>query len=127
MKRLVSTFVLFAFVVMGAAPCQAAIMSCGMKMPSPDDRCGSCIADAGSGPILKATPCCRSEPGEDRSTAPAILSGFAAGSFAPVKAALTPIPAPAAASTDVMGSLAPAPPGATSPPLSLPNTSVLRL
>ena len=127
MKRLISTSVLLAFILMGVAPCQGAIMSCGMKMPSARDRCGSCIAGPGGGPVLKAASCCRSEPGQDRSTAPAILSGLAAGSSAPVKTALATIPAPAAASTDAIGALAPAPHGAITPPLSLPHTTVLRL
>ena len=77
--------------------------------------------------FLRAAPCCRTEPGQDRSTAPATLAASAAGSSAPVKVALATHTAPAAASTDVMGSLTPAQPGATSPPLSLPHISVLRL
>ncbi len=127
MKRSLAIVVLFAFVLMGALPCQAAFMSCGMKMPVRADRCGSCAPGAPTGAVLKAAPCCRAEAGQDRASAPAVISGAAPGSSAPVKAALATLSAPVAASTDATGSLAPAPSGTFDPPLASPHTTVLRL
>lgn len=127
MKRTLAIAVLFSFALMGALPCQAAFMSCGMKMPVRADRCGSCVPGVPLGTVLKAAPCCRAEGGQDRSSAPAVITGPTSGSSAPVKAALATLTAPAAASTDATGSLAPAPPGTSGPPLSSPHTTVLRL
>jgi hypothetical protein len=127
MKRTVSTFVLLAFVLAGAAPCRAAIASCGMKMPAPDVRCGACMTDTFGGPVLKAVSCCRGEPGQDRATAPAVLSASQSGPTAPVKAALVAVQVSTAASSGVAPSLGPAPPGATGPPNLLLQTTVLRL
>lgn len=127
MKRIVSTLVLSAFVLAGAAPCQAAIASCGMNMPSPDDLCGSCVTDTGSAPVLKAVSCCRGEPGQDHATAPAILSTSVAGSSAPVKAALAASSLPVEVSSGVTGSPVPELPDATGPPPPLVRTTVLRL
>ncbi len=127
MKRTLAIVVLFAFVLMGALPCQAAFMSCGMKMPVRAERCASCAPAAPTGTVLKAGPCCRAEAGQDRSSAPAVISGPSPGSSAPVKAALATLSAPVAASTDATGSLAPAASGTSGPPLSSPHTTVLRL
>ena len=128
MKRSIATLVLLAFVLAGAVPCSAAAMSCGMKMPAPGAGCGACAStSAATGLVLKAGSCCRSEPGQDRATAPAVLSASGPGSHAPVKVALTTVSAHTAAAPDVVAPLGLAPPGESAPPLSSSRTSVLRL
>ncbi len=127
MKRTLAIVVLFAFVLMGALPCQAAFMSCGMKMPASAERCGSCAPGTQAGPVLKAAPCCRSLPGQDRGTAPAVLSSLVSGSTAPVKATAPAIAAAAPTPADVVGIPAPLPTTAAGPALSSPRSTVLRL
>jgi hypothetical protein len=127
MKRTVSTLVLLVFVLAGAAPCQAAIASCGMKMPAPDVRCGACLTDTGGAPVLKAVSCCRGEPGQDRATAPAVLATPQTGASAPVKAAVAVVPVAAGASAGLVATLKPAPPGAAGPPDLFLQATVLRL
>jgi hypothetical protein len=127
MKRSVGTFALLAFLFVGAAPCAAANMRCGMKMPSAEARCASCAAEGGNVPLLLAASCCRVEPGQDRSTPPAVLSGPAPASQAPVKALVAVLPAPTGAQAGAIGLAPQTPPRATGPPPSFVLTTVLRL
>jgi len=127
MKRTISTLALFAFVLAGSVPCRAAFMSCGMTTPSAKDRCASCVADAGSGPVLTAGSCCSTEPGQDRSTAPAVLSGGSGGPAASAATLLATIPATAMPARGVAGSLVSATSGRAGPPGSPAHTTVLRL
>lgn len=127
MKRIVGTMTLLAFVLMGGAPCAAAYMSCGMKMPSAAERCATCATDEGGAQVLRATPCCSVLPGEDRSAAPAVLSASTGSASAPAKAAPAVTPAtgdPAAAGP---GYSTPSPRESTCPPPSAVRTTVLRL
>jgi hypothetical protein len=127
MKRALSTIILLAFVLVDAAPCRAGFPACGMKMPLQNELCGSCAGDTGSGPVLKAASCCRSVPGQDRSVAPAVLSGASAGSSTPAKAALAAAESPAAPAIDAVGGALVDHPTGSGPPLLPIRSTVLRL
>jgi hypothetical protein len=127
MKRILSTLVLLAFVLVDAAPCRAAFTSCGMKMPVQNERCGECLADAAAGPVLAAASCCRVEAGTDRSTTPAVLFGNAAGSDTPGKVTPAPAPTPSAATAGVVRAALPDHTTGLGPPLPATRSTILRL
>jgi hypothetical protein len=127
MKRILSLLILLAFVLVDAAPCQAAFTRCGMKMPLQNKRCGECLADAAAGPVLTAASCCRVEAGADRSTTPAVLSGNAAGSGAPGKVAPAPAPTPSAAAAGAVRAAVPGHTTGLGPPLLAARSTILRL
>ena len=127
MKRTFNILILLAFVLVDAAPCRAAFATCGMKMPFRSGRCGACLADAAAGPVLRAASCCRVEPGSDRSTGPAVLSGNAGGSGVTAKVAPAILPQPAIlTSGETRPGTQGRPPG-LGPPLLATRSTILRL
>src|SRR5512139_4112443 len=74
MKRLLNSLLLVAFLACTATPCQGAFMRCGMEMPSAADRCGSCDPSGPPQASLRAGSCCSVQPGQERDTAPALIS-----------------------------------------------------
>lgn len=85
------------------------------------------MADAGGAPVLKAVSCCRAEPGSNRSTAPAVLSGSQGGPDGSARVALATVQAPAAAAAAALRAPAAGSSPGIGPPLLSTRSTILRL